>query len=461
MLLQSSSATKNERVNADLCIIGAGPAGLAVASQFLETTTSVCLLESGELEAAQHPDALYGIESAHMTVQPESRIRTFGGTTAVWAGRWKQFDAIDFERRDWIPHSGWPVTAADLAPYYRRAAQWADAPTSEVDRGNLLDSDVLQPIPFWSQPDEALHWGKTHREQLEQAPNITVYLGAHAVLVQERGGGCDIRVRSRENEWTVHARVLVLATGGIETPRLLLLSGMGNDVVGRYYMDHPKGKTGMVETYQPFGIIDWWKVPHEGGVYSVGLRLKDHVQRQNHLLNSHVLLQPLNPRGRLARMRNLISPHKHTRLLQVRTYLEQMPRADSRVVLSSTTKDAYGNPQPRVEWCVHADDLRTAQAFHAILRDELQRLRIGEFDSPLLNGPDGLSCFADASHHMGTTRMGNDPATSAVDIDCKVRGTQYVYVAGSSVFPTSGYANPTAAIVALAIRLADHLKATL
>ena len=112
--------------------------------------------------------------------------------------------------------------------------------------------------------------------------------------------------------------------------------------------------------------------------------------------------------------------------------LEQEPDPDSRVVLADTV-DALGLRQLRVDW------------------------RVSEFEPWLLDG-DYQSNMVGTHHHIGTTRMASDPKDGVVDTNCQVFGTTNLYVAGSSVFPTGGHANPTLTIVALAIRLAGHLQ---
>jgi choline dehydrogenase-like flavoprotein len=95
-------------VSCDICIIGSGAAGLTLGLELLGSGRRVAILESGGLEAAPSPDALYDLECARLPVAHDSRVRAFGGTTTVWSGRWKPHDAIDFLPREWVPHSGWP-----------------------------------------------------------------------------------------------------------------------------------------------------------------------------------------------------------------------------------------------------------------------------------------------------------------------------------------------------------------
>ena len=136
--------------------------------------------------------------------------------------------------------------------------------------------------------------------------------------------------------------------------------------------------------------------------------------------------------------------------------MEMEPRAENRVTLSST-KDAYGEPLPHVHHECSELDRRSLIELHRVLGQEVAALGFGNLESNLAD-EQRWPIDHDASHHMGTTRMGSDPKSSVVDPDCKVHGVENLYMAGASVFPTSGCANPTLTIVALAIRLAGHLK---
>ncbi len=136
---------------------------------------------------------------------------------------------------------------------------------------------------------------------------------------------------------------------------------------------------------------------------------------------------------------------------------EQAPNPDSRVTLS-TKRDALGMPQAHLEWRLTDLDTNSVTGWLSSLDADLQANGIGQVIAPrtswrrrIVGGP----------HHMGTTRMGEDPRTSVVDRNCRVHSVENLYVAGSSVFTTGGHANPTFTIVALALRLADHLKQTL
>jgi choline dehydrogenase-like flavoprotein len=213
----------------------------------------------------------------------------------------------------------------------------------------------------------------------------------------------------------------------------------------------------VVETYDPLDMSSWEGLTEDAPVY-VGFRLSDQVQRGERLLNSYVFLAPTFERDLVRRVARRALRPRRCRMLAVRNYMEQEPDPDNRVFLAGD-RDPLGLARAGVSWSLGERDRGTVVAMHRILGRELQRARVGELHSPLLRSGFEFPAFQDASHHMGTTRMGTDPRSSVVDPDCRVHDLDNLFVAGSSVFPTSGYANPTATIAALAVRLADHLKA--
>jgi choline dehydrogenase-like flavoprotein len=146
-------------------------------------------------------------------------------------------------------------------------------------------------------------------------------------------------------------------------------------------------------------------------------------------------------------------------VVTLQTHSEQAPNPDSRVTLSQR-RDEFGEPLPKVDWRLTELDHRTAEVMVETVAGEFRRLGLGEVRAePWLAGADWTARVSDAFHQMGTTRIGTDPATSATDPDGQVRGVAGLYAAGASLFPAAGYVNPTLTLAALAIRLADHLKA--
>jgi choline dehydrogenase-like flavoprotein len=266
-------------------------------------------------------------------------------------------------------------------------------------------------------------------------------------------------------ETRIRAQRFVLAAGGIENPRLLLNSRIGNDhdQVGRYFMNHPKSYQGYIRLNRLLPPRSLFLPQTETGrMRYLGLRLAEEEQHARGLLNSYVGFEPNF--GRLQRygfklwkrmplfstflMRTLARP----RSIRCRWFADMEPRADNRVTLSEA-RDSFGMSLPKVTYQTSERDKATLRA----LWDTLAQSGLGRLEGDVEEMLADITF--DSSHHMGATRMGNDPATSVVDADCRVHGTENLYVAGSSVFPSAGCANPTMVITALSIRLAERLSA--
>ncbi|MET0850804.1 MAG: GMC family oxidoreductase [Candidatus Rokuibacteriota bacterium] len=521
MLVDAHGVPDGSVMAADVCIVGGGAAGITIARELSHRSFRVALLESGGLTADEATQSLYGGETRGVPYFPLDAIRTraryFGGTTNEWAGECRPLDPMDFDHRAWVPHSGWPIGPADLLPFYGRAQELCQLGPFAYAIEDWLRHGI-RPIAF---PGERLRsltlhqspptrFAEAYGDDIRGADNVTAYLNASVVELEAPAPSARIHrarvARLSSGGFHVEARLFVLAAGGIENARLLLMSrsaapaGLGNahDQVGRYFMEHlyldraasilaPKG--GIDAFYTDSRLLGGYRVRGLVGLTAA-------VQQQERLTNfcaifdeetaqasarwGRELLGALArreppPAGGLAHLRNVISSlagagltrvrgdrrPRRRRLYVVKNVMEQAPNPDSRVVLSEA-RDRLGCPRVVLDWRLSAIDRRTAHRAHVILREELARAGIGRLRSAMGRAdgpwPRGLR---GARHHMGTTRMSRDPRHGVVDADCRVHGTENLYVAGSSVFPTSGSANPTLTIVALALRLARRIESAL
>ena len=455
-----------------MCIIGGGPAGLTLAAELAYDGLRICVLESGGEKATGFADALKKTVSLGLSVKSNSRHRALGGAGAVWGGLSAPLDAVDLEERPWS--APWPVARQELERYLDETQRY----------GFPALAEFAHPRPYW--PFKTLQeklflairppYNFARLRTVFERDGVDIFLEATVVKLTSRveGGAAAVAEAVCKTpqgaESRVRARVFVVAGGGIENPRLLLASALGNahDQVGRYFMNHPKGYAGRLRLNAPLPATSPYLPRSSGGrMRYAGLALPESVRRAEGLLSSYVQFEPdlgfLQRFGfalwrrlpaRAGGLFNLLRP----RTLRLRWFADMEPRPDNRVTLSDE-KDCFGVPLPAVNYALGLRDKKTLQALHARLGEEVRRLGLGTLEGTAQEAV--AAAVDDASHHLGGTRMGDDPRTSVVNRDCLVHGSTNLYVAGGSVFPAGGSANPTYTIVALAIRLAEHLRRTL
>lgn len=505
----------------DLCVVGAGAAGISIARQFLGGQVSVLLVESGGFGFEESTQALYEFENAGLPRTRDTRFRIFGGTTSAWDGRCAMLSASDFPSRPWLPHSGWPITEADLRPY-RVAAHDAcglahdDLPARFANgvgaAAPTLHPDKLRSHLWQFGPGGPKRFGEMHRAELAASRNVDVLLHANVTRLDANSAASaveTIHLRTLEGKSaSVRARYTVLCAGGIENARLLLLSnnvvpaglGNGRDLVGRFLMDHPRQVAGTILARDPFRFADAFlahRLP-DGTRLLPGVELAPALQAQEGLLTCGALFfaQTAGESGTdaLRRLlgrsgpapqsvgllqdigrvmadldeilvntrRRVLSPAKESvttpQVITMLCDVEQSPNPASRVTLGQG-RDSLGLRKARVEWRVTDAERRTVRALAFAAGEEFGRLNLGRVrvDDALIEA-DGPPEFVEAHHHMGTTRMASSPVDGVVNPNGKVFGIDNLYVAGSSVFSTSGHVNPTLTLVSLSLRLADHLR---
>ena len=466
-------------LDADVCIVGAGPAGLTVARALAASGTRIVVLESGGRTRDPDVQALSdGTTLGDPYAGPGiTRHRQAGGTAVMWntwlgdemGAKYVPLDALDFEARDWLPLSGWPFDRASLDPYYERAQSlcglgpyryrgedWAtpDRPLLPLS-SSALTTDVYQ---FGT----ARLFTDVYLQDVRAARNVLLCLHATAVELATDPSGrlvTDARAaRVTGRPLRVRARQFVLAAGGIENARLLLLSngvksgGLGNesDMVGRCFMEHPRDRSCRLVPTDP-GLADrcgFYSIHRtDAGLVMGRIAFTEEARRRGQLPAMSVTLQP-RPR----RFRWLRAGRRHGGdVLELLINLEQAPDRDNRIVLG-TDRDRFDRPKPVIHWRWRELDRANLARVHATLAGAFERSGLGRIVVDAAATPD-----PNAHHHLGTTRMSDDPLAGAVTRDARVHGVANLFVAGSSVFPTGGFANPTLTATALALRLADHL----
>lgn len=539
MIIDARTFPTDHTRETDVCILGAGVAGLTLAREFAGQNMDVCVLEQGGEDDERQAQQL---NRGEVTGYPYwglsyARHSQIGGASNRWglnagdgpnAGRFRPLDPIDFERRDGIPYSGWPFQKSALDPYYERAQElfqlgpnrYEASDWTETSDELLFDaSPSLETVMFQYASREP--FTTEYRETIRSADNITLVHHAKALTMETDDTGETVtHVRATTPEGTpvtVYAGTVILALGGIENARLLLLSnrshtdGLGNqhDLVGRFFMEHLHFESGILwpESSDGFSKNPFYHVHERKGTPIHGkLSLREDVLREGGLRNSCFSLRPVwNPYDPLlvseafniVRVSKSIIRHGHlpgkpveklltvarksgplframwlltkkrimqwmgadtsARAYSLHHFSEQAPNPESRVTLSPNETDRYGQPRARLHWELSRDDVRDVLRGLKRIKSEIEadghwRLELMEYDQ--LPPPGIRGGF----HHMGTTRMHESPRKGVVDSNAKVHGIDNLFITGSSVFPTGGYANPTLTIGALAIRLADHIS---
>jgi choline dehydrogenase-like flavoprotein len=523
MIIDARRLSESADIRGSIAIIGGGAAGITLALELAGRFKDVLLLESGATDLEKETQDLYNGKLLGHT-QPDlrtSRLRLLGGSTNHWGGQCPPLDPIDFERLPDRPYSGWPLEFATLVPYYNRAYRYCeiDAFDQALSRDStvsrLFEGPELQLTEFLYSPPT--RFGERFRSQLSSSDRIKIYLNANVIDIAANDSKQAIQsldVRTLNGcKLTVTATAFVLCCGGIENARILLnctrdfATGLGNqhDLVGRFFMDHLGARAGVIVPQieiDDLGPLDRHNgaALDRGGLMNAAATVRQPGRRGCSLIMYpvydtdkvaveamqspsyqafHQIMQHAK-RGSLAPdfleqgCTVLEEPQAISRVLYRRLSArfrpravqaiivamegEQSPNPASRVTLSEDV-DPLGMRRVMLNWQVDPIDSSNLYQTAMELARTVGATGLGRMVVNLEPGNE-LSKIWTCYHHMGTTRMHDDPRQGVVNRHCAVHGLWNFYIAGSAVFPTGGRANPTITIVALAVRLADHLKLT-
>lgn len=520
MLIDSRTFSATQQFESDVCIVGAGAAGISAAREFLHSDVKVIVLESGGFNFNHHTQFLYRGETVGRNFTPLefTRRRQFGGSTATWFGRCHPLDQSDYEERDWFPHSGWAVSAADMRPYFERANHLFELGDHQYETENQESNHPIELKKFAFSPPT--HFGEKYHDELKASSNVSVFLHANAIHIQlnEDGKQVDtIRCATlQKKSFSIKAKYFILALGGLETTRLMLVSrdiqkeGIGNqhDLLGRFFMDHVSlfdGAAINIPNHLPkelFKLDYSVKQKNLGTVLAVGL--SDGFRKKEKLLNacgffvkraaykmddlffsntmqdfiyiSDMLRHATTPNIKVIKNigRSIHNIRKLTPVIKQRLtneskspyyglqiQLECTPNPESRLTLSER-RDSLNMPRLKLNWKLSQQDLDSYLRFRTALFESLAKL--GLIIRPINHELDAEGwpvSIVSSKHHMGTTRMHKNIKQGVVDEHCQVHGIHNLFVASSSVFPTSGMVNPTLTIAALTLRITDRVKQNL
>jgi choline dehydrogenase-like flavoprotein len=513
MLIDGELLEPKTTLSAEFCVIGTGMGGTAVALRLIEAGKDVLLIEAGGVNersngnqpvTAEHVGRKFGI--------PRSRSIELGGTSAWWHGVCGRLDDIDFEQRPWIDDSGWPITSADLSSFYDEASALLGTNGEFSHDPKVLETPLrerLNDFPFNRAvltnkivcvPEPPRCWKNTLLE-LARSGRLNCLINATALelVLQEDDRAIDHVIAGvKGGTAKIRAKIFVVCTGALETPRLLLNSrhrrpnGLGNeqDLVGRFLSDHPMGHFCKLRFHRrtdaPLYASVWTKNKVR---VMVGMTMSPEQQNRHALPNHATWVRPSVSAARIddqlllsflgVRRPADLSLRQITAILTNRDLLyrilvhrfgfhptfrygdmvfltEQVPNRNSRVQLSQKTRDQHSYPVAQIDWQFKDADDAGFENYARLLFGEALQNELYE-----IARVDPLSTWIDtrvsSAHHLGTARMADDPSRGVVDKNLKLFGVDNAFVCDASVFPTAGNVNPSLTIVALGRRLGNYL----
>lgn len=523
MIIDASKYKSKEFEDIDVCIMGGGVAGIVLATELSKSNLKIVILESGAEQFDMEKQALYAAKlyPKNFPDPTYSRLRYLGGASNHWQNNTAPLDPIDFEKRSWIPNSGWPITYAELNAFYPLAASYCGTHddgyetehwSESLNRPNLVKNSktIETGISKFSVPPTRFF--AEYGGVLKKSQSVTIIENANVVDVQYDKNNETISNVTFESSpgqsHRLHAKKFVMCFGGIENARMLLEfndkneQSLGNkyDNVGRYFMEHPVVRAANLLTTESerFGLYQGTML--EKRFISGYFKLSDNAIRDkktcnlrmplidasNYTLSDgissfHEMKQSFSqteiPDNFGSHLFNMVSDldmvieavsrkafdtpmFDHADELggfEMQLMVEQSPERNNRITLSEE-KDLYGIRKINIEWVLSETDKKRMWKSLSITANELSRLGLGRLKL-LKEREDRIwgDQLSFGNHHMGTTRMSDSSKHGVVDKNLKVFGTENFYIGGCSVFPTGGHVPPTLTLVALSVRLAEHL----
>jgi hypothetical protein len=554
MIRGSEEFATSSTIETDVVVVGAGPIGIATALELAGSGVQVALVESGIEHmdrAAQDLATLGSRQDDHFHSRSELTVRRqVGGASAMWGGRCVKFDPIDFEDRTITAHATWPIGYEDVEPYLVRACDWAmcgQAAFNARDIPEIAHRDMVPGLPDdgvrmtdlerWALPTR---FGREYAAALRESPCLTLWTGLTCteIVTTEAGVGDSVEhlvIKTLDGrQGRVAATDYVIATGGLEATRLLLVSnryhpsGLGNagGHLGRWYMSHVEARVAAVQ-FASDEVIYGYERDNDGVYVRRRFTFDPDLQREFGIPNaavwlvnppisdpahgsgilSGVYLTLISPVGRFMLAGAIREPHTKTdgsprilahlrnivrdlfpsiRFAVTFAYLrffrkgrkvpgffvkradnryplhyhgEHLPHWESRVELTDEL-DALGMPRLRTHMHFSDADYESVRQAIVLIDEHLRRHGTGHVEWLTDDVESSVRAYLAGNagcHQVGTTRMSKTPDGGVVDPHLQVHGVRGLYVASTSVLPTSSQANPTLLGIALGVRLAERL----
>lgn len=490
MFVDAADVEEGARLNFDLCIVGAGAAGLVIANEFIDSRLRVALLEGGGLEFDDASQDIYlGTSEGYFDLDI-GRLRYFGGTTNHWTNYCRRPTFEDFTARDWNPLLGWPIVIEELDPYFPRAAEICGVVD---DFGREIWAERLDVAPTRIDTEEVMgettligrgkRFGEDFRRPIQASESVQCFLNSSCVAFIEHPSDAlveAVTIRGSDGRtFEIAAQRFVLACGGIENARLMLNStgknpqGLGNstDQVGRYFADHRIVRLGTAEIrVGDLGLAR----KHGGWRVENGMTVLPHYQTSRAAADAReigraiIRLSPATSDGRwsiLSRRLERVLPGWFTdwgsmdeiKPFNMDAFSEPFPEPDNRITLNNEV-DALGLRRVTLRYDPSAAEdtalYGAAELFGGVVAVDRSGVVMRTYDAAERD----RFWLNFGHHHYSTTRMSDDPSTGVVDRDLRVHDASNLFVCGTSVYPSGGLMTPTMTIVALSLRLADALR---
>jgi choline dehydrogenase-like flavoprotein len=489
MIINSRTLAAGASLEYDLCIVGSGPAGITLALELADSKKRICILEAGDRKASKTDlQEFFSGDNVGLPYKlTDCRSRQFGGTSAQWAGYIAMLDPADFEENPGIPRIGWPISFTSLLPYYRRAFKQLGGGAFEFDP-DRLSGPQHERIRFKADEVTSKIWhfnivnfAEKYEKFLGRSQSIDVYLNAAVTRIHlDRGSGRVTSLTaatSAQATFAVKAKTFVLACGGMENARVLLAQRTGsgpafaNDNIGRHFMEHPHyfhcASLLLFGRHAESGLYHMPEADELVGktalcaFFQIGAPMRKKLGWPNAVFRVQKAPAAIKLSKRVSMLLHGLYQGEEAleRLTRIVIMAEQFPNPDSRISLTDK-KDPYGMPKIRLNWQLTAAEIQKASQSTRFLGMKLGQNGLGRLQVEEWMATGNVTGHVNYGwHHMGTTRMALAAKDGVVDTDGKMFGLDNLYIAGSSIFPTSGCANPTFTLMATTIRLADHLKA--
>ena len=490
--------------DSDIVIIGAGTAGILLAVILTQKGERVTVIETGHFNEDEEKQKLNSVQQTGKNVRSAvwGRKRAIGGTTIIWGGQSLPFTKLDFEKRNWVENSGWPISLEELEPYYKKANAFMGIDTLNYSTDIFpkiffkdlgIDHSVIDlHISKWApQPNFYLLY-KTFLEQ-----KVNVFYNAQVVGINKNDENVidSLSVSDfSKNLFKIPVKKIIIAAGTIECVRLLLNNKIGNrsGLVGKYFMEHPCIELGTIKVNNSYRLQHFFNTHiWKGRKYSIRLSLSPDFQAKHKLLNcsaSIMIRAPKDTFDPYSELKSLRKDFQLKRLIRLagssrsifkslwayffnRFYykanglptlslmMEQEPSLDSYITIGEQ-KDEFGIKLPILNWKITPLNWHTTITSANALKKEIERLAFGDVMlHPYINSEtkDWSNYLTDVCHHMGGCRMSRLAEEGVLDKNLKVWDEPNLYICSQAVFPTSSHSNPALTMLALGCRLADHL----